>query len=295
MKKQYWAWLVVSLLATTPAAAQAFMADFKTAYRQGDTAATWQVLRRWQQARPQDPEGHIARFNYLLKQAEVVELRAGSGGQPGTLVLTDKKGRPAGTLGTGYRPDMAARACAALRQGLAVAPDRLDMWFGLAKTYEETGQPAEQVKALTEALATHAKGRPWYWSQGQPLPEPEAEFVPGALEQYAGVYFRQEAPELETAGQLAALIVQYYPQSALGPFNMGVYYARKDQHQQAYTALQQADRLQPNDMSTLANLTKLAVELRRKPDAEQYLAQLRKLPDAKQAVADLAPLVRKLK
>ncbi|RTQ50699.1 hypothetical protein EJV47_08690 [Hymenobacter gummosus] len=295
MRKQYPLWMIIGLLGATPATAQDFGAEFRAAYQRGDSAATWQVLRRWQQARPQDPEGYITRFNYLLKQAEVIELRSGSG-QAGALVLKDKKGKVAGTLGSGYRPDLADRACAVLRQGLAVAPDRLDMWFGLAKTYEETGQPAEEIKALTEALAGHAQGRPWYWSGGQPLPEPEAQFLPQALEQYANHYWQQEGPAaVEAGGQLAALIARHYPQSSLGPFNLGLYHRSKGELPKAYDYMQQADKLQPQDFYTVANLTQMAVDLKRKAEAEQYLAQLRQLPGSQEAVAALAPRVRKLK
>lgn len=297
MRKHYWLGLLLGLLSGPAALAQDFQDEFRTAFQQSDTVAVGQVLRRWQQARPQDPNWFVARFNYLFKQAEVVELRASSKGKPGAYTLTDEKGRVAGTLGSGYRPDFTDRACATLRQGLKVAPNRLDMWFGLAKAYELTGQPTEQVRALTDALSTHAKNpTAWLWRDGAALPAPEAEFVPGSLEEYASYYWQHgDDAGLETGRQIAELLVQYYPQSSLGYFNLGAYHGFKGQYQQAYDYLQRADKLQPDDMSTVANLTKLAIDLRRKAEAQQYLARLQKMPDGREAVADFAPRVKKMK
>lgn len=297
MHKQYWLGLVVGLMSGPAALAQDFQSEFRTAFQRDDTVAVGQVLRRWQQARPQDPNWFVARFNYLFKQAEIVELRSGTTAEPGALQVKDKKGRVVASMGSGFRPDFTDRACATLRQGLQVAPNRLDMWFGLAKAYEMTGQPTEQVRALTEALTIHAKSPTiWLWRDGAALPAPEAEFVPGSLEEYASYYWRRgDDTGLETGRQIAELLVQYYPQSSLGYFNLGAYHGFKGQHQQAYDYLQRADKLQPDDVSTVANLTKLAIDLKRKPEAQQYLARLQKMPDGREAVTDFAPLVKKMK
>jgi|GEM_PF-6324854 len=293
MKTNYWLGLAALLTTAVGARAQDYPREFGTAFHAGDTAATGQVLRRWYKAQPKDPEFYIARFNYLLKQGDAIEMRPGSGA-PGSMVIKDKKSRVVGSLGSGYLPTMVEQACAVLRQGLTIAPERLDMWFGLAKTYEETHQPAEQVKALSEALATHAAGKQeWRWRNGEALPAPEAEFVPRALEQYASEYWQQDDPQAwETGRQLAELIMRYYPQSALGPFNMGAYYGIKGDPKHAYPLLQQADKLEPNDPTNVGNLARMAIKLGYQAEAKAYVARLQKYPEA---AKDAEALSRQLK
>lgn len=276
--------------------AQSRYEGFREAFQKSDTTAMRQVLTAWAKQEPKDPNLYVAKFNYLLRRAERIELRSDVPAKDG-FTIKDKKGRTAGSITSGYDPELMAAAQAALRQGIALAPDRLDMRFGLAKAYEEAGDAAGQVQVLREALADQARTKqPWRWFDKAELPAPEKVFVPGSLEEYASTYWQKGgAQDLEAGRQLAELIVHYYPESSLGPFNMGVYYSITKQFGKAYPYLQQADKLQPNDLSTVANLTKLAIELKQKAEAQQYLARLRKLPESKAAADEFARQLRQLK
>ncbi|MCC2547991.1 hypothetical protein LJY25_16195 [Hymenobacter sp. BT175] len=289
--------LGAALLLTGAGHAQNRPVEFQKYLKANDTTAMRTMLAQWQQQEPQSPDVYVARFNYLLSRAEHIEIRMGGNATgPLKMVAEDKQGRVVGGIGSAYDPKLLGQAQAVLREGIKLAPNRLDMRYGLAKSYEEGRDPASEVAVLKEALADHARsGQPWQWFH-KDLPAPEAEFVPATLEQYATFYLQQDgdAP-LETARQLAELIEQYYPASSLGHFNLGVYYSFKGQRERAYAYLQKADALHPDDLSTVANLVKLAIDLKRKPEAEQYLARLRKLPDSKEAVADLSQQLRKLK
>jgi Tfp pilus assembly protein PilF len=272
-----------------------FREQFRKAVMADNAPAVEQVLTDWEKATPRDPDLYVAQFNWLLKKGERLELQSATAKGEG-FTIKDKKGKAVGSLGSGYDPVLAEQAGQALVKGLTFAPDRLDMHFGLAKLYEMTGQPKRQIEALRNALAHRpADGKAWRWRDGGALPAAEALFVPGSLEEYAGFYWRQEGSEpLEHARAIAELIEQYYPQSSLGPFNTGVYYSITGQAAKAYAKLQQADALAPDDASTIGNLTKLAIDLKRKDDATRYLARLRKLPSTSESVAELAKQLQKL-
>lgn len=294
--RKYYGLLLLCLLLSGWTLADGFREQFRKAFVAGQAPAVEKVLADWEKAAPRDPDLYVARFNWLLKQSERLELQPSAAKRADDLAIKDKQGKTVGSIGSGYDPGLAEQASQALVKGLTFAPDRLDMHFGLAKLYEMTGQPKRQLETLRHALAHRpADGKPWRWRDGGALPAAEALFVPGSLEQYAGFYWRQEGSEpLEHARAIAELIEQYYPKSSMGPFNTGVYYSIKGQSAKAYAKLQQADALSPNDPSTIGNLTKLAIELKRKDEATRYLAQLRKLPDTKEAVAEYTRTLRKL-
>ena len=283
-------WLVLSGFGLV----DGFREQFRTAFRAGEPKAVEKVLAAWEKATPRDPDLYVAQFNWLLKKAERLEMQSGTSVTGDALIIKDKQGKAVGNISTGYDPALVEQAGAALIKGLTFAPDRLDMHFGLAKMYEMTNQPKLEVKALQAALANHLAG-PWRWRDGGSLPAPEAGFVPGSLEEYATFYWQQEAADAPESGRaIADLIVQYYPKSALGPFNVGVYYLVKKEPAQAYASMQQADALAPADLSTLGNLTRLAIDLKRKDEATRYLARLSKLPDSKERADAYAAELKKL-
>ncbi|MBF9222262.1 tetratricopeptide repeat protein [Hymenobacter ruricola] len=285
--------LVLAALLSAFGPADGFRERFRAAVQANKPAAVEQTLKDWEKAAPRDPDLYVAQFNWLLKKAERVLVQPGPAKGKG-IEFEDKKGQTVGNLSSGYDPELVKQAAAALGKGLGFAPDRLDMHFGLAKLYEMTGQPAPQLLALRTALAAHpANGQPWRWRDGGALPGPEAQFVPATLEEYASYYWRQDRDHaLEDGRAIADLIEKYYPKSSLGPFNVGMYYAFKKQPAQAYAKLQQADALAPNDPSTVGNLARLAIELKRKDEAARYLAQMRKMPGYE---ADANELTKELK
>ena len=293
--RKYYGLLLLCLLLSSWTMTDGFREQFRKAFLTNDAPAVEKALTDWEQATPRDPDLYVAQFNWLLKKGEQMELRAGKA-MPGSISIQRKKGKPVGQITSGYNPELAEQAAQALKKGLTFAPDRLDMYFGLAKLYEMTGQPQQQLETLRTALAHRPPaGQEWRWRDGGKLPVAEAEFVPGSLEQYAGFYWQQDGKDaLENARALAELIEQYYPQSSLGFFNTGVYYSITGQRAKAYAKMQQADALAPNDPSTISNLTKLAIQLKHKAEATRYLAKLKELPDTEQAVTDLTRQLRKL-
>ena len=58
--------------------------------------------------------------------------------------------------------------------------------------------------------------------------------------------------------------------------------------------MQQADALGPKDISTLMNLTRIAIELKEKEKARAYQERLRKLPNGGLAVDSFASAMQKL-
>ncbi|TGE25695.1 hypothetical protein E5K00_11035 [Hymenobacter aquaticus] len=294
--RKLFAFTVLALTFSVAGRAQTYQTDFRRAMQAQDTAQARQVLAAWQQKKPQDPDWYAANFNYLLKKAYRVVLSADPN-KKGGLTFSKPGGEAAGSISEGYEPTLLAAARSTLRDGIRLAPDRLDMRFGLAKTYEMTQEPAAEIEVLAAALADRqASGKPWRWRDGERLPEAEKDFIPESLEDYMLPYWQlQSAEGDEVVRQLAELLGKYYPESSLAPFNLGTYYAQKKQWQKSLELFQQANSRKPNDWQTLANLTKVEIELGHKAQAQQYVAALRKLPEGRAAATDLSKEIRAMK
>ena len=273
--------------------ADGFREQFRAAFKAGDLVAAEKVLADWEKATPKDPDLYVARFNFLLNKATKrtpVPAPAVAAGPAAAATP-----RPAVVV-VSYDPATMAQAAAVLKQGIALAPERLDMRMGLAKSYEMAGQPAPLLQTIREALAARKNGgKPWLWRDGAPLPGPEQAFVPAAIEPFASNYWKQPGDKgLENGRPIAELMEEYFPQNSLGYFNMGVYYAHLHKTQESYEKMQQADALDPNDVSTLMNLTRMAIELKEKDKARAYQERLRKLPNGGPAADSFASSLQKL-
>ncbi|GAA4353900.1 hypothetical protein GCM10023185_14950 [Hymenobacter saemangeumensis] len=295
-----------------------FKERFIALYKAGKKAEAEQVLKEWEQQQPNDPEAYIMRFNLLVMEADYLKENSGDGA---VTILTEQEAEKALKKGEIQRQADSTKAqmqrayrlmrlgSARLREGIRLAPDRLDMRFGLAMTYQNWDEPTAQVQVLKEALADRAQsGKPWLWRDGLPLPEPEAKFLPKALEGYANHYWvekplvlpqdmrpRDEKKAKEYGRQLAELIKTHYPQSSLGPFNLGVYYQLNEKWAPAAAQMKQADALEPNDPYTVLALTRIAVELKQKKEAMTYLARLKAMPDMEKEVANYTQKIQALR
>ncbi|MDO7887420.1 hypothetical protein [Hymenobacter cheonanensis] len=291
-----WLWLAVGLMSMAPG--PGFREKYQALMRQGKTQEARAVVAQWEKAQPQDPDLYVAKFNLMLSEAEVLNVSTKSA-QGGEFSITDPKtGKEVGSIGGGgYNPLKVQQAMDVLRKGLALAPGRLDIRFGLAKAAELKHDPEQQLTILRDALAWRASaaGQPWRWRDGSALPAPEAEFVAGSLEEYMVPYWQSETAEGYRHGlALAELLLQYYPNSSLGYFNKGNYYAFTDNSAEAYKWFAQADKRDPNDPQNINNLLRISLNLKDKTAAQGYLNRLRKYPaftaQCQQYAAELATL-----
>ena len=279
-----WLWLACGVMGFAPA--PSFRAKYQALMRQGKTQEAKAVVAQWEKAQPKDPDLYVAKFNLILSDAEVLTVSTKPAQSGGISIKDPKTGKEVGSLGGGgYNPIKVQQAMEVLRKGLALAPDRLDIRFGLAKAAEFKLDPAQQVELLREALAWRASaaGQPWRWRDGGPLPAPEEAFVPGSLEQYMVPYWQSETAEDYRYGlALAELLVKYYPGSSLGYFNKGNYYAFAKNDAEAYKWFSEADKRNADDPQNINNLLRISLNLKDKVAATGYLTRLRKYPDFKE-------------
>ncbi len=289
-------WLACGLTSFGPG--PGFREKYQALLRQGKNKEAKAIVAQWEKAQPRDPDLYVAKFNLILSEAEVLTMsaRPARGGEIG--IQDPKTGKEVGSIGGGgYDPRKVQQAMDVLRKGLALAPDRLDIRFGLAKAAELEYDPTQQLAILRDALAWRASaaGKPWRWRDGGALPAPEATFVTGSLEQYMVPYWQSGTPEGYRSGlALAELLIKYYPTSSLGYFNKGNYYAFTEKSAEAYKWFVEADKRNPDDPQNINNLLRISLNLRNKTAAKGYLTRLGKYPDFKEACQQYTVELQKL-
>ncbi len=184
--------------------ADGFREQFRAALKAADVAAAEKVLTDWERATPKDPDLYVARFNFLLHKATKRTPMPAPAAPAGTPAVAARL--PA--MLVSYDPATMAQASAVLKQGIALAPERLNMRLGLAKSYEMGGQPAPLLQMIRETLEVRKNGgKPWLWRDGVPLPGPENDFVAAAIEPFASNYWKQPGDKgLENGRPIAELM-----------------------------------------------------------------------------------------
>lgn len=291
-----WLWLAGIAMSMGPG--PDYRAKYQALMRQHKQKEAQAVVAQWEKAQPQDPDLYVAKFNLLLGEAEVLTISTKTA-EAGDLSIQDPKtGQGVGSIGGGgYNSVKLQQAMAMLRKGLTLAPDRLDIRFGLAKAAEYLGDPAQQYQLLKEALSWRqsATGKPWRWRDGNALPAPEEAFVTGSLEEYMVPYWQTgTAAGYKRGLALAELLLTYYPTNSLGYFNKGNYYAFTDNNAEAYKWFVQADKRNPNDPQNINNLLRISLNLKDKAAVKGYLARLCRYPDFKQDCQQYTAELQKL-
>lgn len=301
------AFLAAGLLAT--GLADGFRERALALYQAGKKAEAERVLREWEARQPRDPELYNTRFTLWINEADL-DRQTVLGGmhfavEKDAVVLGES-----GPYGPSREDRVTVRqadslfhlATAKLRAGIALFPERLDMRFELVKAYQSWYAPSAQVRVLREALAWRQSvaSQPWTWREGSVLPQPENQFLPRALEEYATFYLfdtvRSDGRRtLEHSRQLAGLLIAYYPASSRGPFSLGLYYMQAQQWPQALEQLKKADALQPAEDYLLRSLIETALKLKLKLETADYITHLRQLPGTEKQVAEYEKTLKKLR
>src|SRR5436190_17032473 len=114
-----------------------------------DDKAWTEAIAEWKKAEPKSPEPLIAEANRLFSKAGTIRIDAGQPGK-GEFELKDPKtGKTTGRIGAGEPDDkVTGDAINALKEAIALAPDRLDIRCGMAHLCQESGRFDEELSIL---------------------------------------------------------------------------------------------------------------------------------------------------
>ncbi len=255
------------------------------------------VLDEWRAKSPNDPDAWITSANYYFNES-VGPTMSSKTPEKGDYSLRDKKtGKTAGSIS--FKPNVAQTSRSAtglLQEATGKFPDRLDIWCGLAFIYQESGDFDNELATLKQMVA-YTKGHPTglKWLKGEPIEEPENNYVPEKLHGYGVYYEKKENPEDDKRWfQIASLATQEYPNHPEAFNDSAGYYADLGDWKKARELFEKTHQLDPKSAGPLLNLGNVCVEAKDPASARKYFEEALKLEpngplanEAKQALAKL--------
>lgn len=244
---------------------------------QRDTLGLKNLLADWDR---EDPEYYTVSFNYWLIQAmqDGLELVAGipSEDDGEALTIYNEGGtdeEPVGYIrpGLGFKAEEAANAEAVIRQGIAKFPDRLDMRFGLAKSFMGQKQWDQALGVFEEVFQRSlVNGCAWLWTLNEPVAGDGKgeDSMLDTFQEYMAEY-TEEAP-MEAQIALADLFLKYYPEYPVFINDKASLLYSNWQFDDALALMEKAFSLAPDDMLIAVNLAYLSIETNQFEKAQQY-------------------------
>lgn len=251
------------------AAGQHYKEQFAEVLGKNDTGAALQLMHRWKEHAPKDPELFIACFNYYVQRSreEIISLNPAKKDAQSFTVNDSATGEPIAFLSDGiqYQPGLLQQGFACINEGIALYPKRLDMRFGKIYMLGEAGNYdtfAREIIAATEY--DHKIGHAWQWSEGKPLENAGAFFL-SSLQTYINtIYNTGDDNLLPLMRSISETVIRYYPDHVESLSNIALTYLIAGDYNHALSYLLKAEHAAPEDIVVLNNI---AEAYQRKNDA----------------------------
>lgn len=270
--------------------AQDFQSQFLNACESNDTTKQREVLIKWENKDPNDPELYTSRFNYHFTKSrkEVLEL---SNDEPNgdALVLTDSLGKNSGFIGSKiiYNPAEIEKALSCIEKGIEQYPYRLDMRFG--KIYvlgqlEDWDSFTNEIIAIIGLSAT--KSSPWLWTNNEEQ-EADNEFMLSVMQDYQlQLYNTQNDSLLLNMRRIANTVLENNPNHIESLSNLSITYSLLGEFDKALNPLLKAELIAPDDYVVIANIAGAYKEIGNTNKSIEYYKKLLEFDEV--GVADYA-------
>lgn len=268
------------------ASAQDFGADFYAAFQAGDTLKQKEILDRWHASPQADAEYYAAAFNYYVSRAERQMLEMGDTprNEESLMILSDSlsSDEPVGYIyeTTFYDPALMQRAYAAVREGIARYPERLDLRFGMIYMYGQTQDWETFTAEIVQTVNYGARiQNAWTWSLNEKLVDPK-EFMLSSIQDYQMQLFDyagENGPG--NMKRIAEAILKHYPDEVVSLSNLGIALLNEFDNKGALKQFEKAHMIDPNDVIVIANLAYTWKELGDKQKAIDYYRLMGQLGD----------------
>ncbi len=240
------------------------------------------LFSKWLKAEPKNLEVLLLKAGYYLHKARKVEA-------------PQKSKQAAMPPKVSYDQGLLKTAAEAYTNALAMAPERLDIYFGLALANQHLGRFDEQFKNLEAAVKLYKeKPKTVKWYDGKPLKN-AADVLPRVMLQYMDHYQYQGNKQAdERFLKIAKLALDAFPDNVFSLNSLGGYYFGKKEFDKALGYLKKAHGIDRSDCVVLGNIAGVYIAQRDKGNATATLKQIVsscKNPEiVKQAKADLEKL-----
>ena len=289
MKKLFSTLWVMSLLLL--AAAQDPYEQFYDAVHEGDTTAMTASILKIRNMNEQTAERYVAEYNYYYHLSTTqsgvvtsVEPPSETDGVQGDVyTLTDSTGAVAGYMYYAQRWDFARvdSALDVISRGIALFPDRLDMWYGKIHLLQELCRWdifADEIHALLDR--TTQNKLQWQWPNNN---APIEEVITGGIFDYEKALFMaaindEDGDNLRQKILLLRVIAvdlyQHFPKYVQNINVIAATYQVLEDRNEALTWLLKAEKAAPHDGVVLSNIADTYYMLGDSKNERKYLKKI---------------------
>ena len=249
----------------TSTSAQTYRETFLEHFKAKDSTAVVELLTKWEQEKPDDPELFVSYFNYYFNEGRQEVLTLQDGPPPGeeeVLQIQDSTGEVEGYFGSTilYDRELVNKGFEYINRGIAKYPERLDMRFGKIYTLGQVEDWPAFTKEVIQTIAYSDEIKnQWTWSNGEPL-EGGSEFFLSSIQDYQlQLFYTEEDSLLVNMRQIAEEILRYYPEDVPSLSNLSITYLLTEEYDKGLEPLFKAEKLNPKDAVVLANIARAYV------------------------------------
>ena len=219
------------------------------------------LLDRWEEAFPDDPAVHVARFNYHFQKSQRTEMVARGTqrrylGNAPSITLKDADGQDVNYFPEDfYEEEGFAEAMKVLDRQIALHPDELRYHYlkiSALAAYEKESpdMAAAELKSLIERQAS---ARPAWTIDGEPA---DADLFQQGVSEYCYIFFQIGTPAgYEYFREVSERMNKLFPKNPVFIDNLGSYQLIvKENDKQAAKYYKKALKLDPDDYAAKTNL-----------------------------------------
>ena len=266
-----------------PVAAQDFVGQFKQLFDKQDFAAQEKLLKKWEAAKPDDPELYVSYFNYYFRKSrrETLGLTPVPPKGESLRVTKDDDKKVVVYLGSNVSFDKADLdlGISYIDKGITKFPDRLDMRFG--KTYA-LGQinDYERFKGeIIRAIDYFDGGKiRWLWRDNKPLDQSK-DFMLKSIQDYIVQLFDAGDQNTQFIKPISEAALKYFPDHVESLSNLSVVHMINGKFDDALLPLKKAEKIAPNDQVIIGNIAFCYYNKHDKANATVYYERLAKVGD----------------
>lgn len=269
---------ITIFLLTSLASGQNYQTDFNEALKKGDTTKQRELLNKWENEEPNNPELYTSYFNYyfLLSRQEVLAI-SNDAPEGESFSLKDSTGKTAGYLGgqTYYNPEIINKGFEKIDAGIQLYPDRLDMRFGkiyILGVIKNWDQFTDEI--ITTITYSSTNDNNWTWTNNERRDDGEHFFLSSLQDYQLKLYNTGDDSLLINMRKIAKEILKYYPDHIESLSNISITYLLLDEYDKGIEALLKAEKIDPTDAIVLSNI---AQGYKLKGDAEMAIRYYEKV------------------
>ena len=253
----------IFFLAPPQSMAQDYKAQFQQLFQEKEKdndVATSSLLKKWEAAKPKDPELYIAYFNYYFSKSkkEVIALeKKQKRGESMAVYNTDSTGgKPVAFLNSeiSYERDNFQQGMEYINKAIELFPSRLDMRFGkiyaLGLAHDHEAFTKEVVSAINYNATIKSK---WLWEDSKSRHDGEAFFL-GGIQNYVNTLYDAGDTQLPNMRKISEAVLHYYPNHVESLSNVAITYMIGGDLDSGLPYLLKAEKASPNDVVVLNNI-----------------------------------------